>query len=225
MGKKKSVLEGLIGAAAEEVTDSVKKAAQILDQAGIVRKQTEGEAALEKVDDAVLSALESAGATDTAALVKNILSALEEAGALAAIEEKLGSHEAAVSLLLKAVAGKSPAETPETSEASPAGQEMEMMKSLKDYIASTTKDMGEIARGQVDMAQAVKSLIPKLEEQEQRLRVLEQRLDERPRQASQAQETRIENQTIESKIKKGLEGDTRVLGIPVKEMPADGKGK
>lgn len=222
MGKKRNVLEALIGSAAGEVTDSVKKAAEILDQAGIVRKQAEGEAAPEKVDDAVLAALESAGASDTAALVKNILSALEDAGALAAVEEKLGSHEAAVSLLLKAVAGKTPAETPETA---PVGEEMEMMKSLKDYIASTTKDMGHIARGQIDMAQAVKSLVPNVEALAERIKTLEQRLDERPRQASQAQETRIENQTVEGKIKKGLEGETKVLGIPVRETPADGKGK
>lgn len=221
----KKVLEGLIGGAnSKAVRDSVTEAQQLLDKAGVQRKQEEGKTdggSGESAADAVLTALESAGAEAPAKLVKNILDALEGAGTLEGLDKTVGSREAVIALLLKAIT-KGDAQS-EDNAAPPATEEVsaaEMMKSLKDYIASTTKDMGDIAKGQLEIAKAVKTITDDKSDLLLRIDALEKQLADRPRQASQDKAT-IQKGEIEKKGKEKLDasaGQTDTfLGLKVKK--------
>jgi hypothetical protein len=218
----KKILDTMLGKKdAEIVRKTISEAQKTLDGAGVQRK-AEGEEGGETAagGEAILSAVESAGAPAAAALVKNILDALK-GEALTALEEKLGSNEAVVTLLLKAVSAppeESPAEEPPMAEG-------EMMKSLKDYIASTTKDMGDMARANLDMAKALREIAGQSKELQSRLEKLEGQINDRPRQASKADETVVVG--TDDTAKKALEaslGETTVIaGIRVKKEAPNGK--
>lgn len=209
-------LRKLIGGAnTSQVQDALKQAQAQLDQVGIERKADEGG---EKPDDAILSALESAGAEGPAKLVKGILDALA-GDALTALEKALGSHDEVVKVLLKAVTGE-----PEKADPAPAGATespyVEEMKSVKDYIASTTKDMGEMARSFVDIAKAVKTTGDDNAKLVERIAALEKQLGDRPRQASTAVETIVKSTDgkAEEAIHKSLDETASVAGIRVKKQ-------
>lgn len=220
----KKMLDGLIGGAnSKAVRDTVNEAQQILDKAGVQRKQDESKTEGgdgQSTGDAVLAALESAGAEAPAKLVKNVLDALESTGGLEALDKTAGSREALIALLLKAVT-KGDAPTEETPP--PASEQVadaEMYKSLKDYIASTTKDMGDIAKGQLVIAQAVKEVADGNGALLGRIEALEKQLSDRPRQASQDKETALKGD-VEKKAKEKIEesaGETaEFLGLKVKK--------
>jgi hypothetical protein len=221
----KKMLEGLIGGTnSKAVRDTVTEAQQLLDKAGVQRKQEEGKTeggSGESAADAVLTALESAGAEAPAKLVKNILDALEGAGALEGLDKTAGSREAVIALLLKAITkGDAAAEEAPVTPASETVGEAEMMKSLKDYIAAVTTDMGTIAKGQLEIAKAVKATSDGNDDLVKRLKALEDQLADRPRQASQDKAT-VQKGEIEKKGKEKLEasaGETDTfLGLKVKK--------
>lgn len=213
------MLKALIGTSnTEEVQKTLAEAQKALDDAGVARKEGEGEQkdgeAATTTGEAVLEAVDAAGATVTAEMVKSILDALDGAGALKPAQDAAGSPEALVALLLKAVAAPAaPAEEPvETMDG-------EMMKSMKDYIATTTKDMGDIARAQMDIASAFKAVADDNRALRAEMGELKAKLDGRPRQASLAKETVVEGEKALAAIQKSLEDDVFVAGIRVKKQP------
>lgn len=215
----KKTLEALIGAGnTEEVRKSLAEAQKALDDAGVARKQGEGDqkdgAAADATGEAVLEAVDAAGATMAAGTVKAVLDALDGAGALKPAQDAAGSPEALIALLLKAVsAPAAPVEDPaETMDG-------EMMKSMKDYIATTTKDMGDIARIQMDVAAALKTLSEDNKALRAEMADLKTKLDGRPRQASKDADTVVEGKEAMAAIQKSLEEDTVVAGIRVKKLP------
>lgn len=219
MADVSKILSNILGPKnAEAVHKTIDEAAKTLDAAGVKRKADEGADGATPAEgaggEAILSAVESAGAAGPAALVKQILDALK-GDALTALEEKLGSNEAVVTLLLKAVSA--PAEP-----VAEAPMEEGVIKSLQDYIASTTKDMGLLARGQLDIAKALKSANEQNAGLVERMAKLEAQLADRPRQASASAATVIEG--TDSKLKQAAEdsvGETAVIaGIRVKAAPA-----
>lgn len=220
MADVQKILEQLLGKpGADTVHAALDEAQKTLDDAGIKRKDDpSGDAA--PADDAILAALETAGAPQVAQLVKNILDALK-GDALTALEEKLGSHEAVVTLLLKAVSGAP--ETPGDPGEIPVGDVMvKTLKSLTDYVAASTHDMGEIARSQVEMATAVKTLTGDNAVLRGEFDKLKAQLDDRPRQASRAAETAIDEKDgkkLETALQKGLGEITEIAGIRVRNYP------
>lgn len=225
------ILKTLIGDKnAQELHETLDKAQKTLDAAGVTRKaagdnsSSAGDGAT-SAGDAVLEALDSAGAKETASTVKAILDALDGIGALPAAEKAAGSHEELIAVLLKAVA------VPEQEDANPADAASgapgdqgamagEMMKSLTDYIATTTKDMGAMAKGQVQIAEAIKSLTAQNAEALKRVEALEAQFAGRPRQASKSTETVVEGEKGKEAldaIQKSLGDETSFLGIRVKK--------
>lgn len=219
MADVSKILSNILGQKnAEVVHKTIDEATKTLDAAGVKRKADEGGDGAAPAEgaggEAILSAVESAGAAPAAQLVKAILDALK-GEPLTALEEKLGSNEAVVTLLLKAVSA--PAEP-----IAEAPMEEGMIKSLQDYIASTTKDMGDLARGQLEIAKALKAANEQNAGLVGRMTKLEAQLADRPRQASTASETVVEGK--DSKLKQAAEdsiGETAVIaGIRVKAEPA-----
>lgn len=216
MADIKKMLETLLGKQnASDVREVIKEAKAVLDGAGIQRKQDEGEGD-SAGGEAILDAVENAGAAGPALLVKSILDALA-GDALTALEDKLGGHEAVVTLLLKAVSG-----SPEESPAAETPPMEAAMMSLKDYIAASTKDMGDMARGQLDIAKAVKDITSQNADLQARIKTLEDQLDDRPRQASKAKETEIvdtgkDGKKAKEAIQKSLNDTEIIAGIRVKK--------
>lgn len=223
----KAILESLLGKdKSDAVRDAVKEATKTLDGAGVARKEGDPEATPTS-GDAILSALESSGAGAQAATVKAILDAMEKAGAMEAVDKATGSREATIAMLLQAVAGPAP-DAPAEEVPADAAYVGEVMKSMKEYIASTTKDMGAIAQGQVDLATAVKVLVDQNKQlsednkkQADRLEAVEKQLSGRPRQASAAAETEVQDKSVTEAVRKGIEGESVVLGVKVPKAYAD----
>lgn len=182
------------GNQAEAVLKAAESAEKHLDEAGVTRK--EGNPVMILAQD-VASALTTAGVTLPANAVELISAPIQ----------------AAVTV---------PPEAPQTKEIPPAedADQYKALKALADnqatFIETTTKDFGEIAKAVVDIAQALHPITESVQGLDSRMSAIESQLKERPRAASQAAETVVQNTEIEKKIKEGAEATKTVLGIPLK---------
>jgi hypothetical protein len=88
-----------------------------------------------------------------------------------------------------------------------------LIKSLGDHIAGQAEDSGIIAQAMLESAGVLKDVVPTVKGMEQRLQAIEKLIGDRPRQASKAAETLVENEAVEAKIKAGVEGEATFLGV------------
>jgi hypothetical protein len=221
MGTREDILKQLLGSTtAVKVTETIKKAQLLLEQAKVARKEeVAAESApggAEQVDviaGAVLAALTDAGITDIVLNAEN---------------SPVKTPEDLAALLLKAVASvivkEEQTEEPAAAEAPPAmADEMKsLIKSLGDHIAGQAEDSGVIAQAMLESAGVLKDVVPVVKGMEQRLQAIEKLIGDRPRQASKAAETLVENEAVEAKIKAGIEGEATYLGVKT-TGPVNGK--
>lgn len=222
MADLKKLLENMIGQGPnEEVRSALKTAQETLDQAGVARKAAGDGASGDGSTDAtpaVLEAVDAAGATEVAATVKNVVDALSSLNALAPDVDM----NALVAALVKAVAAPEAAEDAPPAEGDPGAMAGEMMKSLADYIATSTKDMGDLARSHVEVASALKAQTEQNAQLLKRIEALEAKANAAPRIASKATETVIDpadknHKDAENALRKSLGDETSFLGIPVRK--------
>lgn len=226
MADIKKLLGNLLGdQTASEVRKALDDGQKALDAAGVQRKASDGgdnAPADTATGEAVLEAVDAAGATVTAATVKSITDALDSAGALKPAQDAAGGPEALIALLLKAVAQPTPVEEPGGGMADGA-MAGEMMKSLTEYIATSTKDMGDLARAQADLANAYKAVSEENKALHTDVENLKKLLGDKPRQASKAAETVVEGEEAEKAIQKSLGDTTTIAGIRVRKDHAPAK--
>lgn len=226
MADIKKLLGNLLGdQTASEVRKALDDGQKALDAAGVQRKASDGgdnAPADTATGEAVLEAVDAAGATVTAATVKSITDALDSAGALKPAQDAAGGPEALIALLLKAVAQPTPVEEPGGGMADGA-MAGEMMKSLTEYIVTSTKDMGDLARAQADLANAYKAVSEENKALHTDVENLKKLLGDKPRQASKAAETVVEGEEAEKAIQKSLGDTTTIAGIRVRKDHAPAK--
>lgn len=219
----KKLLENMIGKAqSDQVRSAIKTAQRDLDAAGVARKAAEDTTTPSDggadVTPAVLEAVDAAGATEVAATVKNVVDALTSLSALAPDVDM----NALVAALVKAVAAPEAAEDAAPPEGDPAAMAGEMMKSLTDFIATSHKDMGDLARGYMEVAAALKTQTEQNAQLLKRVDALETKANGTPRIASKSAETVINpadknHKEAESALKKSLGDETSFLGIAVRK--------
>jgi len=97
------------------------------------------------------------------------------------------------------------------------------VKSLARESTAVYEEIQEFIPAFISVAKAIKDLTPlvkaagRVDDLDTRIIALEKSMRQRPRAASQAEETTIENVSLLAAVKKGTEGQKTVLGIPVKE--------
>ena len=232
--KRRGLLDTLLGKEkSDEVRESTQKAQALLDAAKIARKEGDPAEAAAEADaftKAILGALTDSGIVDVILNADNSpVKTPEELAKLIgdAVAQAVAAEpaEAAPAEAMPAMAGKAD-EKPEASE------EIEDMKSivksLSDYLTTSTDDNGLMAKAIVEIAGAIKDISAANGDLVARMSSIEKLVNGRPRQASKAVETETDNPELESKIKEGVEGEMTFLGVPVKAMPSagsNGKGK
>lgn len=226
MADLQKILKDMIGGSnADAVHKTVEEAQKALDTAGVTRKAASDTTPADGGDavagTAALEAVDAAGATEVAATVKQVLDALKSMNALVPDVDM----NALIAALVKAVAAPEAAEENPADPAARGDQSAmadEMMKSLTDYIATTTKDMGDIAKGQVLIAETLKASREDNAKLIGRIEALEKQLGGRPRQASKDPETVIDKTTVMGKealsaVQKSLGEETTVVGLRVRK--------
>lgn len=226
--KRQGILESLLGKAkADETRDDLKKAQELLDNAGVERKARESKSITIKEVDLMTAAETIAGA---------ILKALEQHGITLAAAESSESdvqtpeevNEIAIEATMDAVEELAEGEKQDDEEKEEEMEEEEdeatkslrelvaantaTVKSLAEYVATSLEDQGDMSKAIVTMAEVLPTVV-------ERLQALEDAYGHRPRQASKANETAFESEEIEAEAKKSLEGESAFLGLRVKAQP------
>lgn len=231
--KRRGLLDTLLGKEkSDEVRESTRKAQSLLDEARIARKggdPAEASAETDAFTKAVLGALTDSGVADVILNAENspvktpedLAKLIGDAIAAAVAAEDAAEPAAPAAEPMPAMkSDDKPTEETEDFKA--------IVKSLGEYLTSSTQDSGLLAQAIVDIATEIKAISPTITGLDSRMSQIEKLVNGRPRQASKADETVTENAELESKIKEGVEGEMTFLGVPVKAMPSNGsngKGK
>lgn len=215
-------LERILGKdKANAVRADLRKAREELDKAGVQRKQAEGEAVVDAPPEEAGDAIQAAAAK----LAQQITDAVS--GDLAQLTPELLTQ--AIAAALQPMASEEMAADGEEDQP-PADQEEEdqqaadkaLLRTQQDAITGMTRDMGEMAKAYVEAVTQFKSITPLVSDLVEWKADIEKRLSDRPRQASGADETVIDDaeevaKSIASAAKKAVKGNHKVLGIPVTE--------
>lgn len=185
------------------------------------RRKAEGEEPKEGEGSPILEVLAAVGATEVSDAVKRIHEALSKAGVLEAVVKAVGSEEDLSNVLATAIAGGAKQEeAQQQAAAAPAAEVVtqpaavkELKERLGQFAADTAADVGKIARSQLQLTEQQLDF-------EERLKQLEDRVGNAPRQASRDPMTLISDPILEQALKEQL-GDVEVVaGIRVlKEAP------
>lgn len=195
---RQGVFQRLVGKKkAEEVEKDLEEAKEQLDKLGVERKD-EAAKNEETVAAAVAEALAAAGVKVDDELLQTILAAVIE-----------GLEESAVAE--EEMAGDLPDDEDEDEE------EKEQVADLLKAFDEMTKDMGEMARQEVELIEVVKAIVPAIADIKTRQEALEKLLKQTPRQASKAQESTFEHKEIKKIVEEALRG-TKGKGLfPTKD--------
>jgi hypothetical protein len=199
---------------ADKTRKGLEAAAARLDEAGVQRKSLNAETLTALVVKAIGEADEDAKLTDVVSAVLN--EALEDESTREPVAE---SPE-----------GEGEEDENEEPEGATDGDPMKtILKAITDQGDTVREDVGQIAKAQLAQHDQLGSVAKLLVAFDERLKAVEEKAAGAPRRASQAAETQIDpggDETIadllgkiEKDIKKGTNGEQRLAGYAVTEMP------
>ena len=214
-GKRRSFLDKILGRdSAKVIETAMADMKATLDKKGVDRKEYD----VEKVKGVL---------EDTVEAIETAIAPLSEN-----IPEGIGAKILALVMgSLSEISEPEIVEDVETMQEDEEDEEvpealMELTESVTNLAKESleaNKDMRELTPHFVTMAKAVDSLAPLVEEAqrvkglEKRIKTLEGKINLRPRAASTAKATvTTDNGAVETELKKGLDGQKTVLGVPVK---------
>lgn len=227
--RRAGLLERLFGSnGAEDKRDKLKKARDLLDAAGVERKEFSKELLAKAVtlEETDVTELESVVIENVLAVVgseefsdPDMRQELISSAVMAAFEPLLAATEETEGEEVEAEEMEAEAETvPVTEE---ADESADVSRALVEHLQAQTKDNGELTDALVQLVPMVKEALadrPAIKELQDQMARLEKALKERPRQASSAFET-VTNGTKDAheEMSKTTATPKTILGRPVKE--------
>lgn len=232
---RQNFLDKLIGAAkAKEVIEDVEEAARELDKNGVERKakkeDSEKQGPLvpaEVIAEAIIKALADAGvelAEDTIKLV--ISTAMEAAGKIdeatapvaEVVEEEVAVAEPPSEEMQEDEEEDMPSEEMQEDEEEDEEAKRRFEKALKGF-ADIVEDVGDIGKGQLEMAEALKALTDIVKQTIEKVDNVEALVNSTPSQASRSERTQVrddEDGNLTQKMQEAMsDSDSTFLDIPL----------